>query len=335
MKNKNGEGRLSEWISSLRWTLYELFRKIGAPHGNKPKKLKNKKKKGALFCTAMLALPLLQFFLFYICVNFTSVLLAFQKLDVNGNAVWVGLENFKTLFRQFQTEKVFTYALKNSLLSYLIGTICTTPLTLIFSFYIYKKMFGHNLMKIMLFLPSVISSIVMVMIYTYFVDLAVPVFFESVFHIEIQGLYSNAEIRFRTILFYNIWFGLGGGILMYLSAMNSINESVVEAAQLEGAGYWQEFVHITLPMIYPTFTTFFIVGIAGIFTNQMNLYTFGGSLVNLRDYTLGYYLFKQALDGQINYPRLSALGLLMTAILVPLTFLVRYCLEKFGPSTEE
>ncbi|MGN1078047.1 MAG: carbohydrate ABC transporter permease [Candidatus Gallimonas sp.] len=322
--------------SKVGWRCYGLRQKIPS-HGRKREKSMSAMKRGkAVFCAAVLIIPLLQFFLFYVCVNFNSLLLAFQKIDAEGNRFFCGFDNFSTLFTMFRTDSVFGYALKNSLIAYLFVTVLATPLSLLFAFYVYKQALFGRFFKIMLFLPSVLSSIVMVMMYTYFVDLGVPMIAEKVFGAHIAGLFSNNDTKFATVLFYNVYIGFGSSILMYLSAMNSINSSLVEAAQLEGANYAQEFFYLTFPQIYPTFVTFFIVGIAGIFTNQLNLFSFMGTDSPLPQMqTFGYYMYQQTVAGTANYPRLAALGLMITVVVAPVTLLAKYLLEKYGPSAEE
>ena len=119
--------------------------------------------------------------------------------------------------------------------------------------------------------------------------------------------------------------------------MDRIPESILESATLEGISKIQEFWYITLPLIFPTMSTFLIVGVAGIFTNQFNLFSVYGIAPPSTDmYTLGYYLFAEtAYANDLSYPRLSAFGILFTVIAVPLTFGFRFILEKFGPQGAE
>lgn len=119
--------------------------------------------------------------------------------------------------------------------------------------------------------------------------------------------------------------------------MNGINDSIVEAAHLDGCGTMREFISITFPMIFPTFTTLFIVNIAGIATNQINAYLFYGLDVPPNCYTLGFYMFKDLVTGTAGlseYPYLSAMGLVMTVVVTPIVLVVRKLLIKFGPSAE-
>ena len=185
----------------------------------------------------------------------------------------------------------------------------------------------------LLFAPSILSAVVTVTMFRSFVDVVIP----KVFNMgggEI-GLLSNPNTKFGTIIFYNIWIGFGTQILMYSGAMNGIDPSITEAAKLDGANPWIEFFYIILPLIFPTIQTFLVTGVAGIFTNQINLVAFESLNANVKYNTIGYYLFKKAnAPTQYEYPIWATMGALLTLIAAPLTLLVRWALDKFGPSVE-
>ena len=111
---------------------------------------------------------------------------------------------------------------------------------------------------------------------------------------------------------------------------------MVESAHLDGADGFREFWYITLPLVYPTLSTFLITGVAGLFTNQINLYSFYGAEAPVGVQTFGYYLYTQtqAAKSEAEYPRLAAIGFILTLIAVPLTLVVKWALEKFGPSED-
>ena len=124
-------------------------------------------------------------------------------------------------------------------------------------------------------------------------------------------------------------------MLMYLGAMNGISDSISEAAELDGASSLQEFFYIVLPMIYPTFSTLFYTSIATIFTNQINLYSLWGSGADPSIQTFGYYLYREvSLATPADYPRLAALGVLMTLVAAPLTFFFKWLLGRLGPKVD-
>ncbi|MBR1974876.1 MAG: sugar ABC transporter permease [Clostridia bacterium] len=295
----------------------------------------NRKKHDIIFCLLVLLVPMVQFAIFYIGVNITSLAMVFQKYEVDpitnrGAYIFNGLNNFKDMWFQIENEGVFGTALKNSLLAFVMITLVGITFALIFSLYIFKEMPGAGMFRVLLFAPSILSASVTVTIYRFFVEGAVPV----IFGLE-QGLLGNAETKLGTIIFFNIWIGFGTQILMYSGAMNGIDPSITEAAKLDGANPFVEFFYIILPLIFPTIQTFLVTGVAGIFINQINLVAFEGFGAEGQYMTVGYYLFKNTESAtQYEYPLLATYGVALTLIAAPLTLLTRRALEKFGPSVD-
>lgn len=181
---------------------------------------------------------------------------------------------------------------KTTLLSFVISMGIGTPLGLMFAYYISKKLPGAGAFRVLLFLPSVISAIVMVTIYRFFVERAVPEIVYMLVGTRPKGLMENPDTRFGVIMFYNIWVSFGVNVLMYSNAMSGIAPEVVESAQIDGASRLREFVSISLPGIFPTLTTFLITGVAAIFTNQYNMYSFYGDSSPSKLLNFGYYFYR-------------------------------------------
>lgn len=293
-----------------------------------------------IFYIGLLIIPITQVVIFYFVVNINSILLAFKQYDgASGQFMW-SIETLKQMFTTLHTDKGMTFRLVNSVIMYVVSMVVVLPLSLLFSFYIYKKKPANKFFRTMLFLPSVVSPIVLSMLFGYFVDRAIPEIMLKWFGKEVDGLLAGLDTQFSTVIVYNALLGFGVQVLMYANAMSGINDSTVEAARLDGANSMQEFWHISLPSIFPTLTTFVVVGVAGLFTNQLNLLGFFNTSANVETQSIGYYLAAEILNaskvqgGVARYPLLSAFGLLSTAIAVPLTFLVKFLMERFGPRTD-
>ncbi len=201
----------------------------------KRSKMSGEKRKDLLFYILMMIFPIGQFSIFYIGVNFNSFLLSFQKIDLlSGNITWT-FDNISNAFEDLTSSASMLPLLKTSVLSYLILLVIGTPLGVLFSFYIYKKLPFSNGFRVILFLPSIISAIVMVTIFQFFVERAIPAFVLKLFDVQIRGLMENISTRYATIMFYNIWVGFGTGVLMYSNGMSGISPDIVESAHLDGA----------------------------------------------------------------------------------------------------
>ena len=299
----------------------------------KEAKRMNFKANGLLFYCILFAIPVIQFCVFYLGVNFNSILLAFKDYDVfTGKYSYTGFDNFKRFFNDLGYGNILSYAWKNSLKIYLFGYLSTT-LSICFSFYIFKKKAAYNTLRIILFLPSVLSTIVMAILFRYISGLVLP-------EIGLQDFLSIPQSQFDMLIFYGIWIGFGSSVLLYSGAMGQVSTEVLEAAEVDGAGPFIQFVKILLPSIYPTISTFLITGVAGIFLNQAGLFDFYAEAAQPISYTLGYYLFMHSeqlitsTDAYPSFSTLSAMGVLMTLVMVPITLLLRKGLNKVGPSEE-
>lgn len=299
----------------------------------KKKKKINKRTKQLIFYLCLVVLPLVQFCIFYIYVNFSSIMMAFQEFDAETNKyVFAGLKNFEQIYLDWVNMPILKVALKNSIILYVVTLLCMVISTL-FSYYIYKKRTFSGLFKIILFLPNIISGLILALIYMYFTERAVPEFVSS-FGKTISGLLSDSKTSFVTIIIFNILMSFGTQTLLISGAMEGVSDSITDASQIDGCTPIQEFIHIIVPMIWPTITTFLVVGVAGVFTNQMSLYAFYGENAEYANMTIGYYLYRETLFAGVDrYPYLAALGLVLTVIVVPITYIMKWATNKFGPKT--
>ena len=293
--------------------------------------MKRVNKWDVLFYISIVALPLTQFAVFYIGVNFNSFFLSFKDIDaVTGKSTYVGFDNYARLFKDFVTLPEFKYAIKNSLAYFAFSVCITIPTGLIFAYYIFKKHLLGGFFQVILFLPSIICIMVTVIMYKYFVENFIPAVINKIFGTNLYNLFSNN--RLICVFIYSFLMGFGGGVLLYLGAMNSISEDVLEAAKLDGCSPMREFISVIIPQIFSTISVFLVTSVAAIFTNQINLFAFFDKSVDPVDYSMGYYLYKNVLyGGETKYPYLAALGLVITAVIAPLTLALRRLFSKIDP----
>lgn len=304
--------------------------------------IENKRK--ALFSLIMLAIPILHFLVFYLYINLSSFSLAFKKYEiVEGTGLvssFAKFDNFKDAFNLLFSASGWG-KIKNSLIFESVNLFLVTPLTLIFAFYIYKKAFMGKFFKVMLFMPYILSEIIVATLYKYMTNNIIPYIMQSWFGVEIPQLLADAKTQKATAIVFNIimWFGINS--LIYSSAMEDVNISMSEAAQLDGANVAQEFIYVTVPTIFPTIVTLFIVALAAVFTDQFRMlslfYYLPGGLDNM-----GFYLYMQASRADVipngaadlTYGALSAMGLLLSFIVIPVTLVTRHLLNKYGPRAD-
>ncbi len=313
-----------------------------------------RQRKRLIFYTCLIAIPSLQFLLFYFYVNFNSILLSFQKYEIKldgigYNVSFAFFENFSKAWGIFTSSGQM---ILNSLTLYLCNLVIVSTFALLFSYYIAKKHYFSGFFRVMLFLPNIISQVALVTIFktvvnNVFVEVMKSLGAEAWLksnHLEF-GLLSNSapdNVIFGTVLVYNLWVGFGTNVMMYTGAMSAIDQSIIESAQLDGVSFLGEFIHIYVPLIWPTFTTFVVTGLTGLFTSTMHLVVFYGTVLDPPFEVFGYFLYKQTLNSSLTsthpnyfpYSILSSLGVIVTIILVPVTLTVRKLMEKYGPRTD-
>ena len=301
---------------------------------------RNKLKKN-LFVYSLIAYPLILFLIFYVVVNFNSILLAFQTIDGSGKS-FAGLNNFKTfLSEMFGEGNLLSYSFINSIKMYFINIVVCMPLYVFFSYLLFKKCFLNKTVSFLVMIPSIMSGLVIALIFVNFIGSNGPL----TFIMEKTGwnggkwlnLLYDEKYAFGTTLFYMIWLSFATSLIVYPTAMRGINPEVLESAKIDGvSNMFQELWYIILPLIYPTLTTFLITGFAAIFSTSGPLLEF--YYTDAPDYVsnMGYYFTKMILvDGtEFSYPKYAAGGIILTIIVAPLTILLKWALEKFGPATE-
>ena len=150
---------------------------------------------------------------------------------------------------------------------------------------------------------------------------------------------TDRKTTYITIILFDAFINFGTTTLIYSNKMSEIPTDIYEAAQLDGVSHIREFFSISLPLTFPTLSTFIVTGIATMFVNQYSLFTFFGSnLNNLGPGPAGYVIYNniQQYAVQGNYQaeafhQMAAFGLICTFITIPLVFGVKYLLERFGP----
>ncbi len=299
----------------------------------KPKKRISHK---LIFYIALMALPVLQFCIFYIGVNLQSLLLAFQKYDSSASQFFVNWEdlgiNFRRIFdydNNFQNLGILWDCMKNSLVVWLFTSVVGTVGAVLFSYYIFKRKNIGKIFKFVLFIPSILPAVLMSSMFQNFCNEILPFFLNT--DKLMSAVETDSKVLFFMTVFYTIWIGFGTQVLLYTGAMEQVSPAVLEAGKLDGVSPMRELWSIILPQVMPTIGTFLVAGVAGIFISQANLYNFFRSSAPEEIQTIGYYMFKLTVPvgAEADYPYLSALGLCCTALAVPPTLLLRKLFKKF------
>ena len=304
---------------------------------------RNIKWKKLAFYTILMAIPVIQISLFYVYVNFSSFLMAFRNYSLTDEGMiytysWENFVNFQNGWAELVSDQT---RLANTFIYFAFGLIINIPLALLSSFYIYRKKHASGFFKVMLFMPQVLSSLVLAFIYKEILERGIPYWMGTLGQ---PGLLTNPNSAVWFVILFNLIMSFGVNVLIYSSTMSGINESILESSEIDGCGSFRQFVYVILPMIYPTIVSLIIVFISAFFTNQYNVFTLFSSGDGTPATTcVGHYLYVQNLKatyysiGQkstLTYPELAAVGLILTFIILPISLFSRWALNKFGPRVD-
>ncbi len=183
--------------------------------------------------------------------------LAFLNWNGSGQITFAGLNNFKKL----TVDSTFKAALKNTII-YTIGTV---PLTMVFSFLLAivlnRKIRGRNFLRTVSFFPYVASLVAVAVVWNMLFNPAkgpvnMLLSYVGVSEKNLPGWAADKNWAMITVILFSVWKNMGYYMVIYLAGLQGVNLELYEAADLDGANKWQQFVHVTIPQL--SATTFFV-----------------------------------------------------------------------------
>ncbi len=225
-----------------------------------------------------------------------ALFLSLHRWDVlKPDKPWVGLANYVVLFH----DPLFWNAMGNSLyyvaFSVPLGMIVALGVALL----VQQNTRGMQALRAIYYLPAVSSTVAISMVWTF---IYLPDHGMIDWMLRSMGMHQWAHTDWLedpfwampALIFMSIWTGLGPRMILYLAGLTGIPNALYEAAEIDGAGYWATFRHITLPLLLPT--TFFIlvtssIGALQIFT-PIYMMTKGGPM--WKTDVVGYHIYTEA-----------------------------------------
>lgn len=263
-----------------------------------------------------------------------GLLIAFQDYRIMTPPRWVGLDNFIAVF----TQPMFYRALGNSFiyvgLSILIGFLLPIFLALALNEIPKAKVFFRTIF----YLPAMTSPIVIAFLWRQFYDKSeagllnsiLSPFIDVINHVIIRNpeaflpkamdWLGNPQLAMFAVVLPGVWAGAGPGSILYLAALKNIPEERYEAADLDGASWWQKIVRITMPGLKPLILINLLGVFIGGFKAMENIFvlTMGGPLG--ATHTMGLEVWMNAFMF-LKFGYATAAAWVMGAILIGFTLI--------------
>lgn len=285
-----------------------------------------------LFIICCITLPIIQFLVFYVYTNASSVILAFT--DTKGNFTF---DNFARFFKEFSMKtSSIRIAFKNTLLTFSILFI-TFPFKTLVSYFLYRKIPGYRVYRILFFLPMVIFSICTTLMYTRIVGV-------NSFIAKGIGEWLNlgytpdllGDSRFANtfIIIHLLWLGFPGDLIIWGGTFARIPEDMLEAGRVDGTNWWKEFTRIVVPLIWPTLALKMVLLFCTVFSASGAVFLLTRGAYGTM--TLQAWQYIQLLDNTSTtaYNYLSAVGLLLSVVAIAISLTVRKITDKYFTDVE-
>lgn len=246
--------------------------------------------------------------------------LSFASWDLLNPITFAGLENYREIF----TEPLFGKILLNTIVFSISTSILGVIIPLILADILNRKIRGGEFYKTAYFLPFITPMIVIGIVWQWIFDPNIGVL-NHILHLNINWLYST-EFALPALIIVSVWKLIGYNMIIFLSSLSGISNSLFEAAKIDGANPFQIFKNVTIPMLSPTI--FFVVIITAISSFQVfdliYLMTQGGPLNSTN--VLVYAIYQNAFEF-FNIGKASAMAYVLFIIILGLT-LIQWNLRK-------
>lgn len=282
----------------------------------------------------LMLLPVMAYYIIFKYIPMYGVTIAFKDYNVFKGVLdspWCGLEVFEKILKN----KNFWEAIKNTLLLNVLTLLVSFPLTIIVSLMLNEVMSSKfkKITQSVLYLPHFISWVVVAGIATNLFSMQGG----TVNHIlntlgidSVPFLSNNAWWVF-TYVICNVWKEIGWGTIIYLAALTGVDESLYEAAYLDGATKFQRLIYITLPSIKSVIVTMLILQISKMMTIGLDApLLLGNKKVMGVSEVISTYTYRLGIE-RAKYSDSTAIGLFQSVI----NIIILFAADKFAKAIGE
>lgn len=267
---------------------------------------------------------LIGFFILTLWPMIQSLYFSFTDYSLLEKPNWIGLDNFRDLFR----DRFFYNSLKVTFLYVLTSVPFRLAAALFIAMLLAKNIHGMSFYRTLVYLPSLIGG-----------SLAVAVLWRNIFGVDgfvnaVAGWFGIApknwiglpETALGTLVLLSVW-QFGSAMIIFLAGLKQIPKELYEASSVDGANKFRQFFHVTLPMLSPVMLFNLVMGVIGSFQMFTSAFiiTEGGPINSTEVYAL--YLYDKAFANlEMGYA--SALAWILLVI-VALATTINFVASKY------
>ncbi|MFK9094523.1 carbohydrate ABC transporter permease [Bacillus salipaludis] len=263
--------------------------------------------------------------IFWIYPMGRSLIISFTDWDyVSPEYGYVGFSNYTDLL----TDSAFYIVLLNTVVFSMGVVIPCVVGGLLLALFVSGNGKGMGIYRTLIFSPWVTPTVAVSIVWSWIYEPKVGLANWVLNLLQLPPLQwtSSSTWAMPAVIIVSIWKGVGWSMIFYLNALKKVPVSLYEAASLDGASKWRQFLHITIPFISPT--TLFLVVITSIDAlqayDQIQVLTQGGPAGSTR--TLLYFYYQTAFE-EFNMGKATATAILLVIITAAFSF-IQFRLSK-------
>lgn len=208
-----------------------------------------KKNTKAFYLMAIPALVL--FFAFHTLPALTGLFYSFTNWRGYGTWEFVGLKNYINLFKDARALDSYLFTFKFAI----VATILVNVISLAIAIGLNAKIKFKTTLRAIYFIPNILSVLIVGYIFNYIFTFFLPDIAQVLgINALTKSILGNPDLAWVGVVILAVWQACGFNTLLYLSGLQTIDDTLYEAGSIDGANKWQQFKAITFPLIAPFFT---------------------------------------------------------------------------------
>lgn len=187
---------------------------------------------------------------FVMVPTFSSIYLSFTSWDgISDNIRYIGFENFKEIWNSPRVHN----ALKNTIIVAVALVLLENIVALLLAILVDQVRWLKNLFRSIFYFPVLMSGIIMGFIWMIILNYNFGVVNQVLDMIGLGAIKTdwlgNPDYALLSIILSTVWKAAGYYMIIYLAGLQGIPQELLEAASIDGAGKWKQFIHVTFPLL--------------------------------------------------------------------------------------
>jgi len=260
-----------------------------------------------------------------------SLWLSLNNKASSGSQIFVGIQNYLTLFSQERWSAPFWNALRNNAVFFVIHMVAQNPVGLLLAALLATRIRGSAIYRTIVFTPTILSVVIVGFVWKLILAPSWGISHTLFSIVGLSGLgdypwLGTESTTLITLSLISVWQNIGIPMMLFLAALIRIPDDLMEAARVDGASGWTIFWKIQFPLILPTVGLIAVMTFVGNFNAFDLIYATQGALAgpNFASDILGTYFFRTFFGYQLQpadpFMGSTVAGVMLLIILVGVLF---------------